>query len=29
VILLFVFPGGIGGAVTALWRRLQRGAARA
>src|SRR5262250_2217142 len=24
VILLFVFPGGIGGAVTALWRRAQR-----
>jgi len=23
VILLFVFPGGIGGAVTALWRRAQ------
>ena len=24
VILLFVFPGGLAGAVIALWRRLQR-----
>ena len=29
VVLLFVFPGGIGGAVTALWRRLFRRPARA
>ena len=29
VVLLFVFPGGIGGAVTGLWRRLFRRPARA
>ena len=29
ILLLFVFPGGIGGAVTALWRRLRSGARHA
>jgi hypothetical protein len=29
VILLFVFPGGLAGAATALWRRLARRPIRA
>jgi branched-chain amino acid transport system permease protein len=28
IVLLFVFPGGIAGALGSLWRRLQRRAAR-